>query len=158
MMKNLKRNWFVISKFTWGIWQILTQVLLSLKNFHFNELLLSKVYIVWAKKVQWSYLLWHWRMMQNLKKNWLVVWKMTWGIWHIFTRALKSFKIGNLMGSFYPKQKMCELKIYRGVLCHDDEEWWRRIDGEELTCRFKINMRNLTNFDPSTRKSKKFAL
>ena len=31
----------------------------------------------------------------------------------------------------YPKQKMHELKIYRGVLCHDNEEWckiWRRID------------------------------
>ena len=29
---------------------------------------------------------------------------------------------------------------------------------EELTCRFKINMRNLTNFDPSTQKSQTFAL
>ena len=29
---------------------------------------------------------------------------------------------------------------------------------EELTCQFKIDMRNLTNFDPSTRKSHKFAL
>ena len=29
---------------------------------------------------------------------------------------------------------------------------------EELTSRFKINMRNLTNFNPSTRKSQKFAL
>ena len=27
---------------------------------------------------------------------------------------------------------------------------------EELTCCFKIDMRNFTNFDPSTRKSKKF--
>ena len=25
---------------------------------------------------------------------------------------------------------------------------------EELTCRFKINMRNLTNFDPSTQNLK----
>ena len=30
--------------------------------------------------------------------------------------------------------------------------------GEELTCHFKIDMRNLSNFDPSTRKSKKIAL
>ena len=29
---------------------------------------------------------------------------------------------------------------------------------EELTCRFKIDMRNLTNFDPSTQKSQNFAL
>ena len=26
---------------------------------------------------------------------------------------------------------------------------------QELTCRFKIDMKNFTNFDPSTRKSKK---
>ena len=29
---------------------------------------------------------------------------------------------------------------------------------DELTRQFKIDTRNLTNFDPSTRKSKKFAL
>ena len=29
---------------------------------------------------------------------------------------------------------------------------------EELTCQFKINIRNLTNFDPCTQKSKKFTL
>ena len=28
----------------------------------------------------------------------------------------------------------------------------------ELTCQFKIDMRNLTNFNPSTRKFQKFAL
>ena len=36
-----------------------------------------------------------------------------------------------------------------------------KIDGkseEKLTCQFKIDMRNLTNFDTSTRKSQKFAL
>ena len=30
--------------------------------------------------------------------------------------------------------------------------------GEELTCRFKIDTRTLMSFDPSTRKSQKFAL
>ena len=29
---------------------------------------------------------------------------------------------------------------------------------EESTCQFKIDMRNLKNFDPSTQKSQKFAL
>ena len=29
---------------------------------------------------------------------------------------------------------------------------------EDLTCQFKIDMRNLRNFDPSTRKSQKFGL
>ena len=36
--------------------------------------------------------------------------------------TFKSQIIGTLMGSFYPKQKMYELRIYRGVLCHDNEE------------------------------------
>ena len=29
---------------------------------------------------------------------------------------------------------------------------------KELTCQFKIDVRTLTNFDPSTRKSQNFAL
>ena len=36
-----------------------------------------------------------------------------------------------------------------------------KYDGQfekELTCQFKTDMRNLMNFDPSTRKSQKFAL
>ena len=41
-----------------------------------------------------------------------------------FIRALASLKIETLMGSFYPKQKMYEPKIYRGVIYHGNEEWW----------------------------------
>ena len=33
-----------------------------------------------------------------------------------------SLKIETLMGSFYPKRRMLGLKIYREVLCHDNEE------------------------------------
>ena len=40
----------------------------------------------------------------------------------IFTRAIESLKIGILMGSFNPKQEKYELKIHRGVMCHDNEE------------------------------------
>ena len=36
--------------------------------------------------------------------------------------TFESLKIGTSMGSFYRKQTMYELKIYRGVLCHDSEE------------------------------------
>ena len=34
----------------------------------------------------------------------------------------RSLKIGTFIGSFYPRQKMYELKIYKGVMCHDNEE------------------------------------
>ena len=98
------------------------------QKFHFNGLLLSRVYIVWTKKVERSYLSWHWRVIQNLQKDWLVAWKMTRRIWQIYTRALESVRIGTLMGFFE----------------------------EELTCGFKIDMCNFTNFDLSTQKSKKF--
>ena len=103
----------------------------SLKNLNFCWFLLCKVYNILAKKIQRSYILWHWKVMQNLNKNWITVWKMTGGIWQIFTGGLESFKIGTLMRSFYPKQKMYELKIYRWVICHGNEELckiWRGID------------------------------
>ena len=48
-----------------------------------------------------------------------------------FSRALESLKIGISMRSFNPKLKKDELKIYRGVICQDNEEWhkiWRGID------------------------------
>ena len=35
---------------------------------------------------------------------------------------LEGLKIGTLTGCFYPKQKIYEVKIYRGNLCHDNEE------------------------------------
>ena len=69
MIQNLKRNWLAVSKLTWGIWQILIWALKNLRNLPFHELLLNKVYIVWAKKVQRSY-----------------VSKMTWEIWQVWLK------------------------------------------------------------------------
>ena len=43
-------------------------------------------------KLQGSYVSWQWRMMQKLKRNWLVSSKLTWGIWQILTRALENLK------------------------------------------------------------------
>ena len=128
----------------------------------------------------------------------------------------KVSKIFTLMGSFWAKYILFELKKYREVIFHDTEEWckiWRKTGlllgkwqefckfspehlkvsklelwwdpfvqsrkgmtlkfteelcvmtmknnakfEEELTCHFKTGMRNLTNFDSSTWKSKKIAL
>ena len=49
----------------------------NLKGFHFNGLLLTRVYILWAKKVQRIYLWWNSRGIQNLERNRLVVSKLT---------------------------------------------------------------------------------
>ena len=53
------------------------------------------------------------------------------GNYAVFTKALESLKIGTLMESFYPKYKIYKLKIYGGVICHDNDNeeccriWWR---------------------------------
>ena len=69
----------------------------------------------------------------KFEEKWLMVWKMTLEIWQIFTRALKNLKIGAFMGSFCTKYKMYELKIYRGVMFHDNEEWWKIWRGIDLS-------------------------
>ena len=63
------------------------------ENLHFDQILLSKAYKYLDEKIQKSYVLWCWRVMQSVNKNWPVVSKMTWGIWRIFTQTLKSPKI-----------------------------------------------------------------
>ena len=119
MMQNLKRNWLVISKLTWGIWRILTRALESLKNFHFNVLLLKKVYIVWAKKVQGRYISWIWRGIQNFERNLHVLSKVTSEIWQIVTWALESLNNFHFNGLLLSKVYIAwAKKVQRSNL------WW----------------------------------
>ena len=37
--------------------------------------------------------------------------------------TIESLKSSTFIGSFYPKQKMHGLKIYRGVMRHENKEW-----------------------------------
>ena len=43
------------------------------------------------------------------------------------------FKVSKLMASFCLKFKMYELKIYRGVMCHDNEQWGKIWRGSDLS-------------------------
>ena len=111
MVQNLYiQNWLRISKIIWGIW-ITSNKQWKAKKLKFNGLHLSKNYIPSPKTLFTD--------LYNITFKWLVVWKMTWGIWQIFPRALK---IGILMGCFNPNLKKCELKIHRGIICYDSEE------------------------------------
>ena len=68
----------------------------------------------------------------------------------------KVSKLGLLLGPFIQSRKCMSLK-FTGELC----VMTMKNDGkfeEELTCQFKIEMRKLTNFDPSTRKTQKITL
>ena len=130
-MRNLKRNWLVVSKLTQGIRRIFTRELESLKNFFFNGLLLSKLCNVWAKKLQWSYVWLHSRLIQSLKENWLVFPKIDMRNLADFHQRTWKSPNWDFDGILLSKMKICELKIYREVMCHDNKEWfkiWRAID------------------------------
>ena len=75
-MQALKEKWSVVSLMTWGIWWTLPEHSKILK-FALWEIFFPQGIKCWAKKFQMSCVSWHWRVMQCLKKNWLVVLKMT---------------------------------------------------------------------------------
>ena len=156
---------------------------------------------------------WKWKMMPNLKRNWLSVQN-----WHeefdkFWSEDSKIVNNCTLMDCFWLKYIMFELNSFRGVMFDKNEYWcklWRKTDlhfqkwheefskfsperskvsklelwwdlfiqsrkclrlklnesyvswqwrmMQNLTCQFKVDMRNLTNFDRSTQKSQKLAL
>ena len=113
------------------------------ENLHFDGLLLSKTYKVLDEKVQKSYALWHWKVMQSLKKNWLLVpLKNNAKSEEVLTCTLKhdvrklaifeaTLKICTLMGFSWQKCITFELNKYRGVIRHYTEDrckLWRKND------------------------------
>ena len=163
--------------------------------------------------------------MSHDNEEWRKIWRgidLSFQNWHeefdeFWLEYTEVSNVCTLIGSFWPRHIMFELKMSKGVIFHDTEEWWkiwRRTDfwfgncqeefgrfspedskvsilelwcdpfiqnrkymslrfteelcvmevkndgkfGEGLTCCFKIVMRNLANFDPSTLKSQKLTL
>ena len=137
MIKKLNRNWLIGFELTRGAFDPSTR-----KNLPFNWLLVTKVYNVWATKVRRSYL--------SSKTNlWCEKWREKFGKF-----SPEHLKMSKLMGSFCPKYKRYDLKIYRGGMEMKNNAKFK----EELTCHFKTDMRNLPNFDSSTRKTKSCSL
>ena len=106
------------------IWWILIGALSSLKNLNFDGCLWYKVKNVWPKKVQRSYILWHWRTMQNLKK-------LTCGLEND-TRNLANFHQNTwkcqdwyFQGILLSKVENEWTKNLRTVMCNNTEEWWK---------------------------------
>ena len=73
----------------WKIWMKLDRVVSKLalriawtfirtksKKLYIHGLFLSKKCNVSARKSHTNYVSWYWRVIQNIKKNWLVTWKM----------------------------------------------------------------------------------
>ena len=68
-----------------------------------------------------------------------------------FHPTLESLKVCTLMGSFWPKYTMFELKYYRVLLCYYTEGWtniYRKTD-----CWLENDIRNLVDFHASSYKS-----
>ena len=138
----MKRNWLAVSKLTRRFWRILPRALESLKNLHFNCLLLTRVYNVWAKKVRRSCVITlkndekfveelacHFKIdIRNFCKFWL--------------EHSKVWKICTLIGCFWPK---CLSKKSTEELCLMALNIDTKFE-EKLTLAFKNDMKNLTNF------------
>ena len=73
------------------------------EKLNFYWVFLSKIENVWAYNLQKSYLSWKWRMMQKLKKTWLVNSKLTWRTCWFFTRALENLKYLHFNGLLLTK-------------------------------------------------------
>ena len=86
---------------------------------------------------------------------------MWFGKWHeefgkFSLKHTKFSKLGYSLDPFIQSRKSMNLKL-REKLCVMTMKNDTKLE-TELTCHFKIDMKNLTNLDPSTQKSQKFAL
>ena len=90
---------------------------------------------------------WHWTMMQNLSKTWSCSFKNGIRNW-VKVGWLEHSKVWNfaLWCAIFVESILClSQKKYRGVMCHNAEEWCKLWGGTDLCFD---DMRNLGNFDP----------
>ena len=139
---ELKKYWGVIFKDTEVGYKIWRGINLSFQNWH-KEFDMR------------SYLIWQWRVMHNLKKNWLVVWKWNeeYGKFSLEHLIVSKFELW--WNPLIQSRKSMSLKFIEQlcvVTLKNDAKF-----EEEMIC-FKNDIRNLMNFEPSTWKSQKFSL
>ena len=102
-------------------------------NLSFDRHLLLKVYEISAKKVQRSYVSWHWRVMQNLKKNRFC--------------CFKNDK--NLVNFDLSAQKSQNFALWLVPFVQSTLKSHARFE-EKLTLGLENDMRSLTNFHQNT--------
>ena len=161
--------------FSWNFIWFLQKEPTTVQNFRlstaqvkFHQICTLIGYFCWKyikfqlKKVWRKYVSWCERVVQNLKKNlfhdtrvWCKIWRKTvlwFGKWHeefgkFSSEHTKFSKLGLPLDLFIQSRKCMSLKLKE--LCvmamKNDAKFEVR-----LTCHFKIDTRNLTNFDPST--------
>ena len=137
---------------TRGIWRILTRALKSLKNCVLMGSLWPKYIMFELKKYR--------GVIFHDTKEWCKIWRKTdlwFEKWHekfgkFSPEHLKVSKLGLWWDPFVQSRKGMTLKFTEKfcVMVMKNNAKFK----EELTCNFKTDMRNLTNFDLSTQKSK----
>ena len=128
----------------------------NFKNFHFNRLLLTKVNNVWVKESIGELFLMELNIDATFEEKLTCAFKK-WlrNLVNFHQSMFGSLKLGLWWNPFIYRRCM-SLKS-TGEVCVMTMKNDAKIK-EEFTCQFKIHMRNLKNFDLSTRKSQKFAL
>ena len=156
------------------LWKIWGEIDLSFQNWHkqFNKFWLehwkvSKFYTLmdcfWPKYIvfelkKYRGVIFHdageWCKIWRKSDLWFEKWHEEFG--KLSLEHTKVSKLGLLLGPFLQSRKCVTLKFTR-VLCamkiKNDTKF-----GRKFTRLFKIGMKNLANFDPSTQKSHKFTL
>ena len=75
------------------------------------------------KKIRRSYLSWHWTVMQNLNKPWPCGFKNGMRNWVNFHYSAQKSEKLYIDGLFLSKGYMFQLENFRGIMCHDTEEY-----------------------------------
>ena len=149
MMQKLKGNWLIVLKLTWGTSKIK-------KNF----VLIGSL---WPKYILFELQKYRGVIFHDTEEI-CKFWRKT-DLW--FEKRLEKFgkfspehlkvsKLGLWWDTFVQSRKGMTLKLAE-KLCFMTMKNNAKFE-EESTCHFKSDMRNLTNFDWSTGKSKKIAL
>ena len=111
LARKFQRNWVMKTKgdakFKRKLTRGLKNDIRNLVNFHessqkseylyFERLLLYKAYKVLGEKVQRTFVSWHWRVMQSLKKNWLLFQKMNLVSFHVSSRNSEKLHFDGLV-------------------------------------------------------------
>ena len=112
LKSDLKKTWLVVWKST-----------RKSQNCDFDGVLLSKVENAWGYNLLRIYVAWQWRMVQNLKRNWICVWKLVPQFDKFWPGHSNVPKMWTLISSIWTKYIMFELKKYRRYMFDGTEDW-----------------------------------
>ena len=101
------------------------------QNWDFDRILLCKIENYGASNLQRSYVSRQWKEMQNLRRSWLAVSKLTPKFDKFWPKHWNASKKFHFKDSFWPKYIIFDLKKHRRFMFDGIVDWckiWRKID------------------------------